>query len=554
MIDIAEGPGRDLKNIRQIGTPAEGDRIYIENAAYARVHEETYEERRVFIFMGHTECEQGVYMTFVEAAIPVRDMEFSQNLPRWGTHAWSDVFREIKRSYENSIIVGWALDCKGYPPRLTAELEAIHREQFGGAHQVLFLMDSMEGEEYFYLHKGNRLQPKNGFYIYYARELHEIRIPDVTIELPRRGTRQMLPEILTESKKENEKEECSSSKSERKPTSYAMAAAIALLLVLAGVGIWQQRIHIPGLEQTVETIGEKIRHVSQPAEVLVGTEKNIVEEQTESAKSTETISEPMQLIPIEEVPAGAVKKAEEAMRIAYDVKKKLKDLALFLEQLRSHFICIEYVQIDNVEEQRKIKEDLIQNTEEVEKVLAIREEMDAKQELKSKYAKRSVETTSGVERLQLRVAIEKLEEEVYELREMLLQSKLDAELLLEKDLKKKLKISKMCERLLSSLENQYEQLNEEKRELRAVYDTKVKAVAAEDMEELIEVRQAVRDEETHRARAELLAKYGEAFKDRFFDEAVEKVDCEMRGKVYVKREQTIESPKGAKLYPEQKSR
>ena len=212
------------------------------------------------------------------------------------------------------------------------------------------------------------------------------------------------------------------------------------------------------------------------------------------------------------------------------------------------------MQIDNVEEQRKIKEDLIQNTEEVEKVLAIREEMDAKQELKSKYAKRSVETTSGVERLQLRVAIEKLEEEVYELREMLLQSKLDAELLLEKDLKKKLKISKMCERLLSSLENQNEQLNEEKRELRAVYDTKVKAVAAEDMEELIEVRQAVRDEETHRARAELLAKYGEAFKDRFFDEEVEKVDCEMRGKVYVKREQTIESPKGAKLYPEQKSR
>lgn len=245
---------------------------------------------------------------------------------------------------------------------------------------------------------------------------------------------------------------------------------------------------------------------------------------------------------------------EEAMRIAYDVKKKLKDLALFLEQLRSHFICIEYVQIDNVEEQRKIKEDLIQNTEEVEKVLAIREEMDAKQELKSKYAKRSVETTSGVERLQLREAIEKLEEEVYELREMLLQSKLDAELLLEKDLKKKLKISKMCERLLSSLENQYEQLNEEKRELRAVYDTKVKAVAAEDMEELIAERQAVRDKETHRARAKLLAKYGEAFKDRFFDEAVEKVDCEIRGKVYVKREQTIESQERAKLFPEQKSR
>lgn len=62
--------------------------------------------------------------------------------------------------------------------------------------------------------------------------------------------------------------------------------------------------------------------------------------------------------------------------------------------------------------------------------------------------------------------------------------------------------------------------------------------------ELIEERQAVRDEETHRARAELLAKYGEAFKERFFDEAVVKVDCEMQGKVYVKKYENIKIEKG----------
>lgn len=72
---------------------------------------------------------------------------------------------------------------------------------------------------------------------------------------------------------------------------------------------------------------------------------------------------------------------EEAKRIAYEVKEKLKELALFLERLRRHFICIEYAQIDNDEERRELKECLIQNTEEVEKVLAIREKMDAKQEL-----------------------------------------------------------------------------------------------------------------------------------------------------------------------------
>ena len=92
-----------------------------------------------------------------------------------------------------------------------------------------------------------------------------------------------------------------------------MAAAIALLLVLTGVGIWQQRIHIPGLEQTVETIGEKIRHVSQPAEVLVGTEKNIVE-----------------------VPAGAVKKAEEAAPSTQPAEEKEKPVAV--ENTQNYYV------------------------------------------------------------------------------------------------------------------------------------------------------------------------------------------------------------------------
>ena len=41
-----------------------------------------------------------------------------------------DVFREIKRSYENSIIVGWALDCKGYPPVSYTHLDVYKRQAF----------------------------------------------------------------------------------------------------------------------------------------------------------------------------------------------------------------------------------------------------------------------------------------------------------------------------------------------------------------------------------------------------------------------------------------
>lgn len=314
MIDIEAVEERNLKNIRQIGTPSEEDRIYIENAAYARIHEEDYAQRRAFIFMGHTECKQGRYTTFVEAAIPVHDLEFAQNIPRWSTHAWSDVFREIKRSYENSIIVGWALDLKGFAPRMTPELEAVHREQFGGAHQVLFLMDSIEGDEYFFLNKGSRLQQKEGFYIYYARELHRVRPAEVTVERERRQSVQSIPQEPERNKGQYreaiQESENRDANAPGKATSYALVAAIALLVVLAGVGVYENRIQIPGVDRIVSAMSQKLKGEPEPAEVLVGTE--IEQNATEQVTDTETMTmtENLNLIPIEQVPAGEVPKAE----------------------------------------------------------------------------------------------------------------------------------------------------------------------------------------------------------------------------------------------------
>ena len=277
MIDIETKNERNLKNIRQIGTPTQEDKIYIENAVYARIHEEDYAEKKVFVFMGHTECIQGRYTTFIEAAIPVLKIEFVQNAPQWNNRAWSDVFREVKRSYENSIIVGWAMDQKGYAPSMTPELEAIHREQFGGAHQVLFLMDSIEGEESFYINKGNWLQKKEGFYIFYARELRQVCPPEVVVEMPKRARMGTVPasgpktdraqyrKQIKEKKRVGEKETTSA-------TSYAMTAAVALLVVIVGLGVVQDRIHIPGLEKTMQTIASLGNKTDDKPQVLVGTE------------------------------------------------------------------------------------------------------------------------------------------------------------------------------------------------------------------------------------------------------------------------------------------
>ena len=329
MIDIIPNNKRNLKNIRQIGTPSEEDKIYIENSAYERIHEEDYADRRIFIFMGHTECEEGKYTTFVEAAIPVRDIDFQQNVPQWNNHAWSDIFREIKRSYENSIIVGWGMDIKGFAPRMTPELESVHREQFGGAHQVLFLMDSIEGEEYFFINKGNCLQKREGFYIYYCPKLQEMRQAEVSVEMPedvKLSTRRTAgkEEKVTNTEAPGyraslqQKEE---KRSERKASSYAMTAAILLLIGIVGAGVYQDRIILSRLEKVISTMGVRLEKVDKSdAEVLVGTEIRESVDLTESTQ--EDLSETLTLIPVKELPSGDIKAVEETQTEETDADEK----------------------------------------------------------------------------------------------------------------------------------------------------------------------------------------------------------------------------------------
>ena len=297
MIDIV------TKNVKQIGTPSEEDRIYICDEAYRRIHTTSFEEKRVFVFMGHTENYNGKYATFIEAAIPVVSIEFKQGLPAWNSRTWSSVFAEIKRKYEEMIIVGWALDFKGYAPKMTPELEFIHKEQFGGVHQLFMISDSIENEEYFYINKDKHLTKKTGFFIYYkAREKHEA--PHVEIELPE-DMAQSMPERSEERAPQisynrgNYRAMMSrQSRRHREPgrfAGYALTAVVAAVVVAFGISI------INGREQVYSKVNadsvEAVNSMEDAINLMRTTEAETEESnQTDQTSATETI-----IIPVENV-------------------------------------------------------------------------------------------------------------------------------------------------------------------------------------------------------------------------------------------------------------
>ena len=251
------------KNVEQIGRPTEDDRIYISDKAYKKVRSDGVSEKSVYVLMGHTESSGGKYATFIEAAIPVWDIEFEHNVPMWNNHVWNGVFSEIKRSYEDSIIVGWAYDRRGYRPESSPELERVHREYFGGAHQLLFLLDSLQSDERFYINKNNRLCERQGFFIYYKmndkkekmdreepkESVVELKLPE---EIPVK-----IPENRTAGRaryRETMAYQTPQKSSETKGLSIAIVAMIALMIVLAGVTMYSKGFSLSDNLRAIQTI------------------------------------------------------------------------------------------------------------------------------------------------------------------------------------------------------------------------------------------------------------------------------------------------------------
>ena len=327
MIEIVMDKERNLKNLKQIGTPREDNKIYIENLAYSKIREGSYQDKRIFVLMGHTERMEGRYATFVEAVIPVKDAEFMGSIPQWNNGMWSQVFREIKRIYEDMIIVGWAIDVRGMSPSITPELERVHREHFGGVHQVLFLVDSLEKEETFYIYKENKLISKDGFYIYYRARRSDntkrqagtgreerFQVIDLNKEKPDEDSLKTVnldfdsSDVLPSSggryrQMMKQKEQPSES------GNGGLAIAVAMLVFLIVVGAYENRDAILGSQEAVSTEAGASTEAAMSTETGKSTETGMSTEagvgestETMTESNTEASAAPGYVIPVEGIP------------------------------------------------------------------------------------------------------------------------------------------------------------------------------------------------------------------------------------------------------------
>lgn len=229
------------KNIRQVGTPQGGRRIYVEDYVMTYLNQlakpgNTY--ARGAILLGEYKQTENQGVLFISGALEAQNVEFDLEEIEFTNEVWSEIYNDVKRYFPDLEVVGWFLSRMGFSTQINDKITKIHVDNFPGRDKALFMIDSLEEEDAWYLFENNGLKKQSGYYIYYTRNdamqsymmIQRNHMVESETDIAERD-QELLKHYRSrlEQKKEPEKE--------RKPISFLYVASSLLTVAFLALGI-----------------------------------------------------------------------------------------------------------------------------------------------------------------------------------------------------------------------------------------------------------------------------------------------------------------------------
>lgn len=160
------------KNIRQIGNPEGQRKIYIEDYVVSYINKIARPENiysRGAILVGESKNTKNGSAIFISGAIEAGNLELDMDETVFNNEIWTKIYDTIKSYFPDLEVVGWFLSRLGFSTQINEKIQKTHLENFSGKDKVLYVVDSLEQEDAFYLYDQGRLRKQTGYYIYYER-------------------------------------------------------------------------------------------------------------------------------------------------------------------------------------------------------------------------------------------------------------------------------------------------------------------------------------------------------------------------------------------------
>lgn len=158
------------KNVRQIGVPLPGYKIYLEDyvITYLKQNFMHAQEPVLIVLFGKKGQDDVQNTAFVYGAMQIGQQDILEQ-GRIGQEIWQEIYQSAGQAFPGAEVLGWACGMPAWNSEMDKQVRRLQKAEFAREEQALFLWDLSEKEEKLFVWQRGMLKEMSGYYIYFEK-------------------------------------------------------------------------------------------------------------------------------------------------------------------------------------------------------------------------------------------------------------------------------------------------------------------------------------------------------------------------------------------------
>ena len=359
---------RRPKNIKQIGDVSSNRKIYIEDYAFTYINSVAYqtpEDEQAGVLLGEVQKSDEEKCLFIKGVIRAKtpENETKQGIV-FNEKIWEKIYAEIEKFFPDLEVVGWFAAMPGITQERFLYLKKLHMDKFYGCMKTMYLVNTCDKEENFYLYENGELKKQKGYVCFYERnyEMQEYMLEKrerKPIESPEKDkVMKSIRSII------QEKEEMR----QRRKNSvflYGISSFMAVVVLVIGINLLNSYEKMKKFDTSLSNIALEISNISEKEKSIQTSDNSVsvnkisgdvypTEAETESTESRTTQSQTEQSQTEKQAESAEMVKEADAAQTTYIVKKGDTIMSICKKYYGNTEKLNEIIAVNNIEDADKL--------------------------------------------------------------------------------------------------------------------------------------------------------------------------------------------------------
>ena len=359
---------RRPKNIKQIGDVSSNRKIYIEDYAFTYINSVAYqtpEDEQAGVLLGEVQKSDEEKCLFIKGVIRAKtpENETKQGIV-FNEKIWEKIYAEIEKFFPDLEVVGWFAAMPGITQERFLYLKKLHMDNFSGGMKTMYLVNTCDKEENFYLYENGELKKQKGYVCFYERnyEMQEYMLEKrerKPIESPEKDkVMKSIRSII------QEKEEMR----QRRKNSvflYGISSFMAVVVLVIGINLLNSYEKMKKFDTSLSNIALEISNISEKEKSIQTSDNSVsvnkisgdvypTEAETESTESRTTQSQTEQSQIEKQAESAEMVKEADAAQATYIVKKGDTIMSICKKYYGNTEKLNEIIAVNNIEDADKL--------------------------------------------------------------------------------------------------------------------------------------------------------------------------------------------------------